>query len=94
MTMHTHTKGPWKVGEDNLGYPVVTHRNGGICRIDDTDEGEANANARLIAAAPELLESCNEALHELRIRCGYTGNEHCYQTLQAAIAAAEGKGTP
>ena len=37
-------------------------------------------------AAPDLLAACEEAMHELRIRCGYKPGDHAYDTLVAAIA--------
>ena len=46
----------------------------------------AEANARLIAAAPELLEACKAALMELS---GLSNGKECIQ-LKQAIAKAEG----
>ncbi len=74
-----HTKGPWKVDEaqDLPLAVIVDNENGdGICEIgaegtrrDDPETPssiEAEANARLIAAAPELLEACIALLGECR----------------------------
>jgi len=66
MSKHT-TLGPWKLVEDRLmeQYFVVvpcgnsTHRIGSVARVDVScrlPEAEYHANARLIAAAPELFE--------------------------------------
>jgi hypothetical protein len=55
----THTPGPWRVGDGGSWGAMVKDGNGdGICipcsgRLGPTDA----ANARLIAAAPELLEA-------------------------------------
>lgn len=46
---------------------------------------------RVMAATPKLLEACETALHELRIRCGYKGDEAAYVELAAAIAEATGR---
>jgi len=57
-----HTPGPWRVCED--GLVVITSNSGPdyfpspLCPSDDI--AELRANARLIAAAPELLLSCME----------------------------------
>lgn len=56
-----HTHGPWKVNE----HSEVTFKDGRICDVDYYNVGRGEkgryqlpheANARLIAAAPELLE--------------------------------------
>lgn len=86
--MSAHTPGPWTI------YPETDGTD--ICAVDYTpglpirqiiarpDRG-ANwiANARLIAAAPELLEACRKALYALK------GREHD-QFLRDAIAKATG----
>jgi hypothetical protein len=59
---HTpHTPGPWKYGSQDSEWVVYSEHadqyalDGAICRIDDS-EVAAN-DARLIAAAPKLLEA-------------------------------------
>ena len=65
MKNHTHTPGPWKVrlthkelsGIDYLDITTLgeTER---ICHVDSTvPKHETEANARLIAAAPSMLEA-------------------------------------
>jgi len=58
----THTPGPWHIGDTNKNHPaivyasdgwVIANTSGVICRTDD----EESANARLIAAAPGMLEA-------------------------------------
>ena len=46
------------------------------------------ANARLIAAAPDLLEACRNALQERLARCD--GQDSLSRQLAEAIAKAEG----
>lgn len=61
-----HTPGPWDVYAGNEGHPVIhspefeKYAGGGIIGIAETrtvgEKEMEQANARLIAAAPELLE--------------------------------------
>ena len=68
--MSGHTKGPWEVARTDAGIIVRTESAkktrfgasryaaiGGFDRSDPEQLAEALANARLIAAAPELLEA-------------------------------------
>jgi hypothetical protein len=96
-----HTPGPWRVesaGSESLissGHwaglaTVVTHMRepdaAGRDRFIPTDEGEANA--RLIAAAPELLAAL-EAI--AAIPCCHDSMPECPRELaKAAIAKAKG----
>ena len=64
-----YTPGPWEHrvvsgGEDILILAGAESPRAGreITLIRYAQEGEANANARLIAAAPELLEACEAAI--------------------------------
>ncbi len=62
-----HTKGPWKVTYD--GNWTVTGGDFTICHdnIDDHEkrQEESYANAKLIAAAPELLDACTAILSRI-----------------------------
>ena len=62
-----------------------------VRQLDNQDE--ALANARLIAAAPELLEACQWALNTLRdaVACPDGCPEELEAALTAAIAKAEGR---
>jgi hypothetical protein len=66
----THTPGPWKASASGAVF-ATTPDNDIIgvadCRTVDTDRFEREANARLIAAAPELLEACQLALNDYAI---------------------------
>jgi hypothetical protein len=61
-----HTPGPWGVANKTgvvqtvVGFPIL---NGlGLCESDYIDRPTAEANARLIAAAPALLEALSDLL--------------------------------
>ena len=110
----SHTPGPWRVENTSFEpSPVIVGlteegpRPGDIlpnnprCRViaqcKGTDD-EGLANARLIAAAPILLEACQEAENtflEYGERAGFPeGAPECWaaiEALRAAIAKAEGK---
>ena len=71
--MMTHTLGPWTV-DDN--YIMCRYDGNGnyICRMLGRGE-ETDANARLIAAAPDLLAACNKAANEFERLTGDNGFE-------------------
>ena len=93
--MKTHTPGPWTVH----GI-TITHESDGceypIASCTDTPIGfeEATANARLIAAAPELLDAAKAAITRFK-EDGIGGYHmlHPVALLVNAVAKAEGKGT-
>jgi len=65
----THTKGPWDTRDDDkritVGCGLVEGPNGyDVAEVynDDCDRDEAWANARLIAAAPDLLDAITGAM--------------------------------
>lgn len=69
--MMSHTPGPWKVAENLFGntasYEVYANvetksGKGGYTRICQITPRDQKANARLIAAAPELLEALENCL--------------------------------
>ena len=94
MTQGKHTPAPWHVGKDadegeGRGWFVG---GGGYCRahmvgpISDTE-----ANARLIAAAPDMLEALIAARAELEAyELDASGEGYNNPTLNAAIAKATG----
>ena len=94
----THTPGPWHV-ERTAVYDVVMDSEGrNITFISIKEPEEAKANNRLIAAAPELLEACKDALKEfeavLQGTCDDIGERpltRIERQLRAVITAAEGK---
>ncbi len=56
----THTPGPWKLvwhGNEAYPFPLSVHTEDDDCWIARDGEVSSEANARIIAAAPELLEA-------------------------------------
>lgn len=88
------TQGEWKINnyEEPHGqvYRVETNETY-ICELHEAyyetllQEDEANANAKLIAAAPNLLESCNRLLSQLN---GLVGENDDINYALAAIKKA------
>jgi hypothetical protein len=93
--MSEHTPGPWRVAfgnrleihgpKDEIGWPKSIVYNAGLC----TDE-EAQANARLIAAAPELLAACIDAL-EVEEQMAQCPDSELASRLRAVITKAKGE---
>lgn len=94
--MSKHTPGPWKVEKTSTGNNITSYLLPYVAAVSDglrARNGEGDANARLIAAAPELLDA-------LRIMVGTSQNlnldlnakiEGALKIAIAAIAKAEGK---
>jgi len=94
-----HTPGPWELKThiekgESQGAPymfVQSCENGEIIsRVSNFD------NARLIAAAPELLEACEKAHDELckatfSGRGDVRGLDYAIDKIKSAVAKAEGK---
>lgn len=82
----SHTPGPW------IGMEASENTHYDICQLEggvNIAEGiKTLANARLIAASPDLLEACNYAVAALREH----GYKHIYglYEMEAAIAKATG----
>jgi hypothetical protein len=56
--MNKHTPGPWKHEEWCDDEFAVFDKDGiSICNIHDNNRGDSESNARLIAAAPDMLEA-------------------------------------
>ena len=59
-----HTQGPWHATNYHV-QSLVHEYDGYICKAEGNTKAEAEANARLIAAAPDLLTALNEVLGDL-----------------------------
>lgn len=88
-----HTPGPWTL--DDRGCKFIVHKTGDgyitrdICRMDGSTMAAfaQEANARLIAAAPELLAALQLYLaHAPEPECAI--GRHVQQKARAAIAKA------
>lgn len=113
-----HTPGPFAVGPTHresegktwltFSYQAAVEHPNGLTdlAVVDVAEEEGEANARLFAAAPDLLAACVEAAEHGRHpeSCGWWDKRHpqalmhdvgvcdCYLSrLRAAIAKAEGR---
>ena len=86
-TKHTHTDSPWHLGK-RAGTPAIYGKDGAeIAEIFHVLTPEWRENARLIAAAPELLEALRNLTHPM-------ANDEDLQNALAVIAKAEGRGEP
>lgn len=100
-----HTPGPWHFDDGGDGdleiWSAAYHPTMPLCSVGNYGpagpSSTDNANARVIAAAPELLEACERVLKEsVRVEYDEDGPacaEMAYEVLEvvrAAIAKAEG----
>ena len=108
MSETKHTPGPWRIVGEMGDSPFIsgTMPDGvpdHICQIIETPDAEDYANARLIAAAPDLLAALIEARSLLETAGRYfpksikNGDRYSLLNVLAnsvnpAIAKAEGKG--
>lgn len=97
--MSAHTPGPWEVHpeENRRAFAenlVVADGVAVAIALNNEERGagwtKCEANARLIAAAPDLLESLR-ALVEVASECIPETAGHELEQARAAIAKAEGK---
>ena len=99
-----HTPGPWHIIErtghvsksHEQTFDIMSGPNGSPHEWDMVCDKAAGANARLIAAAPELLEAC-KAVSEAHAYIQRTGSGEtralceAVDLLRAAVAKAEGR---
>ncbi len=93
-----HTPGPWKFSAESIDpeWSVVTTAGGSVI-ANVNDRHDQLANARLIAAAPDMLEALSK-LMDLNDNSGPFGGEiledritRAWDAARAAIAKAEGR---
>lgn len=104
----THTPGPWHWEWAHGAYSLQNDAGRQVCddgsacdeynrAIDPADEGESGANARLIAAAPDLLLELQQAVMVIEALHGAPAWEIFYNNapemrrIRAAIAKATGR---
>lgn len=92
--MNAHTSGPWRVAHADA-FEVKTDDGLPIAQLWRRGDGKHAANALLIAAAPALLEACQQAAHWLRTEAegnpAMTPPTEILRALEAAIATAGGE---
>ena len=112
MTKQKHTPGPWILGHElGDGFSIVRQlypSNPQLLPVaiatftknyNTENEDVAKANAHLIAASPDLLDACKEALIEIhQIHSHYLPDckegcpsHHVADLLRQAITKAEGR---
>jgi hypothetical protein len=83
MNTHTHTQVPWHLGKRG-GNPAIYGKDGTeVAEILHGLTPEWRANARLIAAAPELLEALQSLTHPM-------ASDEDLQNALAVISKAKG----
>ena len=96
--MTKHTPGPWKTS--NMAPGIVYAETGGkrdelVCTAYRRDNDEHNANARLIASAPDLLSALEMAvatIERIAPKHGpFSSVDGTLSVASAAIAKAEGR---
>lgn len=95
-----HTPGPWH--HDQIARHCIVSTQSprkGICLMKNTSDEDWEANARLIAAAPELLEACRAFVaaysgHDASLHHSTDPTAHSCSVCnaRAAIAKASGEG--
>ena len=92
--MSKYTQGPWNVRRQNPSpttgeWMIAGAKPGYLAEVRDCGSGNVEANARLIAAAPELLEALQNLL---KVHEGIGGTKyHAGDIARAAIAKATGE---
>jgi hypothetical protein len=91
--MSKHTPGPWVVNGFGGDFIVLARlpRGVAISAKNPPGRGDEIADARLIAAAPDLLEALKECSGRLKIHMKHTEDLMADMKAQKAIARAEGK---
>ena len=85
----SHIPGPWEVFESHTGLWVMdSAEQGAICQVEWCLESDANA--RLIAAAPEMLAVLKQLCEKFGVCCDGTPWS-ALREARAAIDKAEGR---
>lgn len=84
--LQKHTEGPWHVWNEQFPRIGPTH-NCTVAGVFACPVGDQQANAKLLAAAPEMLEALKSAMQCLD---DFVGDGPTYRMVKAAIAKAEG----
>ncbi len=90
--MNKHTPGPWRLDGPHVVGDNEHSAKVRVAKVAYTNTNVGKANARLIAAAPDLLEAARWAATQLGYKHRTNHNtEYCdgIDALRAAIARAE-----
>lgn len=102
-TMSTHTPGPWNcksshyrgfsagIVRDAFNDPVADCRYSEVPQRDKKTPEQIDANARLIASAPDLLQMVRNLVDLASVRGRLDGYKSLLADARALIARAEGK---
>jgi hypothetical protein len=90
MSESKHTPGPWRYQEGTDAYTHIVHTgvNRFLCQLAQDTSGVAEANARLIAAAPDLLEALQLVCATLGQSNDWRDDSQMARKARAAIAKA------
>lgn len=98
MTKAQHTQGPWNVSKPNCGLGIFDVNGKSVAAISSNQSRsweEKEANARLIASAPELLEALKASRAVLKSVIGTIDEMRIIKEqidlIDKAIAKAEGR---
>jgi hypothetical protein len=96
-----HTPRPWQIEKGKLSSTWFIHHSGAeICMVPNHTLDQ-EPNARLIAAAPDLLEACEEAVRHLEAKPGACAEgvgaevklkEAIYKAKAIEVSSEESKG--
>lgn len=96
----TWTPGPWRSWPRNsYGYLEVRNAMGNLVALVKGDMAESEANARLIAAAPEMVAALEDMLSGWRYIRAHHGDlygvgwDRAQEAAEKALARASGAGT-
>ena len=84
--MTDHTPGPWKWDD----YELRSVSSGEVVLSPCIPHMYSEPNGRLIAAAPDLLEACVEAIQGLDAEFNQSSTDVNFPLLRAAVAKATG----
>lgn len=93
MTQAKHTPGPWHVASTS-GRMIITETR--VPCIAETYNEDAEANARLMAASPELLDALNAVMTDISDAAfnGVTSPLHIETRNKVRVAIAKATGEP
>ena len=94
----SHTPGPWKVinfkRREGRVYEILANGHGSIALLTEFSQLQPEANARLIAAAPELWAACQAVLSTVNYTIGSEEADRyrpLLKQVRAALTHAEGR---